>query len=239
MKLKTAILFIVYLMPLGFVKGQVVKVQQGLVFKSGTAVRLGSVRVVNKQSKIAVTSNTVGVFTIAAIKGDTLQFVNDSYLSTDIVVTDLADTVVYLQPVIQLAEVVIKEKSLIQEIREAQKGYRKKSVFYTGTPHYYYLVLKPMTFIYENFKSEVKDARRFNRFAKRELTANEINKRFNNSLIKQVVPIKTNEIDDFRIDYAPTLKQLNRMSDYDLVNYIKNSYQDYKRKCFVNDIHKL
>jgi hypothetical protein len=240
MKLKLAILICI-MSAIAFDKAaaQQSPTQQGLLLKSAGTVRLGNVEVLNKQSGIAVRSNTVGVFSIAATPGDTLQFVSPSYLSGELVVTDLSDKIVYLQPVIELAEVVIKENSLLKEIRETQQGYRKKSVFYTGTPHYYYLFLKPMTFIYENFKSEVKDARRFNRFARRELTANEINKRFNDTLIKQVIPIKANEIDDFRTDYNPTVQQLHSMNDYDLINYVKNSYDDYKRKSAVKNVREL
>jgi hypothetical protein len=231
MKLEATILTsFICLISFSGVKGQPPKIQQGLLLKSATAIRLGNVRVLNKRSKAAARSNTVGVFNIAALPGDTLQFVSASYLTNEFVVTDLADKIIYLQPVIELAEVVIKENSIIQEIRETQKGYHKKSVFYTGTPHYYYLFLKPMTFIYENFKSEVKDARRFNRFAKRELNAYEVAKRFNDSLIKKVVPVDAGKIDDFRVDYAPSLKQLNTMNNYDLINYIKDSYEDYKKK---------
>ena len=224
------LLFVFYLTPLSGVKGQVARTLQGLVLKSGAANRLADVQVFNKRSHVTMRSNTEGVFGIVALPGDTLQFSNANYSTGELVVSDFADKIIYLQPVIELAEVVIKENSLIKELRETQKGYRKKSVFYTGTPHYYYLFLKPMTFIYENFKSEVKQARRFNRFAKRELTAYEITRRFNDSLIKSVVPVKANEIDDFRVDYAPTLQQLNTMSDYDLINYIKDSYEDYKNK---------
>ena len=230
MNLKNFIVFIVYLLPFAAVKGQSAKMQQGLVLKSGVATRLADVQVFNKRSHIIVRSNTEGVFSTVALPDDTLQFSSANYLTGELVVSNFADKIIYLQPVIELAEVVIKENSLIKELRETQKGYREKSVFYTGTPHYYYLFLKPMTFIYENFKSEVKQARRFNRFAKREITAYEITKRFNDSLIKTVVPVKANEIDDFRVDYAPTLQQLNAMSDYDLIIYIRNSYEDYKKK---------
>jgi hypothetical protein len=237
MRLMPAILiFIICVAIFGGVAAQQSSTQQGLLLKSAGNVRLGNVEVLNKRSGVVARSNTIGVFSIAATLVDTLQFVSPDYLSDELVVTDLLDKIVYLQPVTELAEVVIKENSLLKEIRETQQGYRKKSVFYTGTPHYYYLFLKPMTFIYENFKSEVKDARRFNRFAKRELTANEINKRFNNSLIKQVVPIGANEIDDFRTDYNPTIQQLQCMNDYDLINYIKNSYEDYKRKSAVKNV---
>jgi hypothetical protein len=144
------------------------------------------------------------------------------------VVNDFADKIVYLAPVIQLNEVVVNESSLKSEIREVQRGYREKSVFYTGTPHYYYLVLKPMTFIYENFKSEVKEARRFNRYARNELAASQVAARFNDAAIKKVVPIKDAELEDFELAYCPTITQVNAWNDYELINYIKKSYLEFK-----------
>jgi len=220
-----------FLLSLGASKAtdaQAVKVQQGLLLKYGTNIRLGSVQVLNKRSHFKARSNTVGVFSIPGATGDTLTFTSDNFQQAKFIVTDLADKIVYMQPVIQLNEVVVKEYSLKSDIREVQRGYREKSVFYTGTPHYYYLFLKPMTFIYENFKSEVIDARRFNRYARRELASYKVSERFNDEAIKKVVPIKDTELEDFELSYLPTLAQINSWNDYELINYIKNCYTDFK-----------
>jgi hypothetical protein len=208
---------------------QTAKLQQGLLLKSNTNIRLGSVTVLNKRTLGNARSSMFGVFGILAQPGDTLEFKSDNYQVTNFVVTDLEDKVIFMAPVIQLAEVVIKENSIKSEIKEAQDGYRRKSVFYTGTPHYYYLFLKPMTFIYENFKSEVRDARRFNKYAKRELASYKVAERFNDSTIKKVVPLKDTELEDFKSDYMPTLNQINAWNDYDLINYIKNAYIDFEK----------
>jgi hypothetical protein len=128
-----------------------------------------------------------------------------------------------------LAEVVVKEHSLQAGINEVMRGYREQGVFYNGPPHYYYLVLKPMTFIYENFKSEKIFARRFAKYARREVAACKVAERFNDSGIKAVIPIKNSEIEDFKSTYTPTIDQINKMSDYDLINYIKKSYDAFKR----------
>ncbi len=203
---------------------QAVKVQQGLLLKYGTNIRLGNVQVLNKRGQFKARSNTAGVFHIPVVIGDTLTFTGDNFQQAEFVVTDLADKIVYMQPVIQLGEVVVKEYSLKSDIREVQRGYREKSVFYTGTPHYYYLFLKPMTFIYENFKSEVIDARRFNRYARRELASYKVSERFNDEAIKKVVPIKDRELEDFELAYFPTLVQIQiHGNDYELINYIKGA----------------
>jgi hypothetical protein len=229
MSQKEIILTYIFLSTLFAADAQTVKVQQGLLLKNGTSIRLGSVQVLDKRSMARARSNTVGVFNIPASIGDTLTFTSDNFQSDDLVVSDFTDKVVYLKPVIQLDEVIVKEYSLKSDIAETQRGYREKSVFYTGTPHYYYLFLKPMTFIYENFKSEVIDARRFNRYARKELAAYKVSERFNEIAIKKVVPIKDAELSHFELAYFPTLAQINGWNDYDLINYIRSCYDDFKK----------
>jgi hypothetical protein len=205
-------------------------IQQGMIIKSGTSIRLGSMMILNKRTLNSIRSSTIGVFNISAQVGDTLEFKSENYQMTNFIVSDFMDKIIFMEPVIQLDEVVIKENSIKSDIIEAQRGYREKSVFYTGTPHYYYLFLKPMTFIYENFKSEVKNARKFNKYAKMELTSYQIAERFNDILIKKTIPIKNAELEDFKSKYTPTLSQLNIWSDYDLINYIISSYGDFTKK---------
>jgi hypothetical protein len=209
-------------------KGQ--SMQQGLFYKMGTSIRLGSVKVLNKRSLAIVKSNTIGVFIIPASGGDTLEISSPGYLAVNFVVTDFADKVLFLKPNIELSEVVIKENSIQADLNEVKRGYRKKSVFYTGTPHYYYLALKPMTFIYENFKSEVINARKFNRYAKDEMAYYEIAARFNDYVIKNIVPIKDEELEGFKSDFWPALEQVRSWNDYDMDNYIRKSYHAFKSK---------
>jgi hypothetical protein len=234
MTIRKIILFCLFsLAALNGTYAQNTKLQQGLLYKTGTNIRLGGIQVLNKRSLAKTRSSVLGVFNILALPGDTLRFSSDNFQSSNFVVADFTDKIIFLEPVIQLNEVVVKEHSLKNDIKEVQRGYREKSVFYTGTPHYYYLVLKPMTFIYENFKSEVIDARRFNRYAIRELAYHKVAERFNDAAIKKIVPIKDAELEDFELDYFPSLAQINSWNDYDLINYIKSSFTDFK-----NDLKK-
>jgi len=228
--LSKAILFVGILLFGAFgLSAQIAPRQQGLLLKSGTAIRLGSVQILNKRTRDRAWSGTTGVFAIPAVAGDTINFTSDNFQPVDFVVTDLSDKIIYLQAAIQLNEVVIKENSIKTDIKEVMRGYREKSVFYNGSPHYYYLVLKPMTFIYENFKSEKIFARRFDKYAKRELADYEISARFNDATIKAVVPITDSEMEAFKLTYAPKLEKLRKMSDYDMVDYIRNCYADFKK----------
>jgi hypothetical protein len=213
------------------------KAQQGILCKAGTDIRLGNVQISNKRSLTIAKSNMYGMFSIPASVGDTLEISCAGYNNVILAVNDFADKILFLKRANALPGVIIKETSVQADLDEVKEGYRRKSVFYTGTPHYYYLFLKPMTFIYENFKSEVKDARRFNRYAKKETAYHEISARFNAQSIKSAIPIKNDELEDFATDYWPTLEQIRRWNDYDLINYIIISYQDFNKKQRANGIN--
>jgi len=211
-------------------EGQTMKFQQGLIFNQGTSLRLGSIDIINKRTAGVAKSNIYGEFRVMATLGDTLEFSNPGYSTSRVIVNDFQDQIVYMSPIIQLQEVVIQENSFKKDLLDVQKGYRKKSVFYTGTPHYYYLFCKPMTFIYENFKSEEIEARRFKKFTKNSLNSYEISKRWNDTSIKAIVPISNDKLDEFETEYWPTITQIRTWSDYDLINYIKNSYLEFEQK---------
>lgn len=207
---------------------QTIKMLQGMVLEKGTNIRLAGIQILNKRSRERAASNSLGVFSIKALTGDTLYFISTNFQPAELAVSDLADKVVFMKPVIQINEVIVKGSSVKKDIEDVQRGYREKSVFYTGTPHYYYLVLKPMTFIYENFKSEVIDARRFNRYAKQELASYNIASRFNDTAIKKVIDISDSDLMSFKLTYRPTLAQISSWNDYELINYIKQSFEDFK-----------
>src|ERR1700712_779541 len=99
-------------------EAQTLKIQQGLLFKTGTNIRLGSIWISNKRTLAIVKSNTVGVFNITALASDTLEFSGDHYQARNFVVTDFADKIVYMDPVIELQEVVIKENSVKKDIKD-------------------------------------------------------------------------------------------------------------------------
>ena len=171
-----------------------------------------------------------GMFGIKANIGDTLEFTGEHFETSDIVVNDFADVFVYLKPGNQLNEVVIRENSQVRDLKQTLAEYRVQGVLYLRNPRYYYLFCKPMTFIYENFKSEMIQARRFKRYTTQTVNSMQVSERYNEEIIKDVVPT-INDIDliDFMNAYRPTLAQLNSWSNYDLIDYISHSYEDYKK----------
>lgn len=202
----------------------------GIICENGSNRRLANIKIVNKRTQSRTITNDIGEFKITANPGDTLELSNDLFETKEVITDDSHTAIAFLNKIIGLKEVVIKENSLKKDLTETQHIYRSKGVFYTGTPHYYYLFLKPMTFIYENFKSEVINARRFKKAAVRDLEGQEINMRFNERVVQNNTPLNDTQAGIFVIKYWPSIQQVRSWSDYDIVQYIKHSYEDFKKE---------
>ena len=207
--------------------GQSNSVYNGVIFEQGTRTRLDSVTITNRNLKASVLSDSWGVFSILAATGDTLDLLRKNYEIKTIIASDSMAKVVFLKPFMGLKEVIIVGNSVKRELLETQRIFKSKGVFYTGTPHYYYLFLKPMTFIYENFKSEVKSARKFRKFAKAELDYHDTSIRFSEAIIRKHTAIGDKDIADFKLKYWPEAEDIKSWSDYELISYIKKCYADF------------
>ena len=207
---------------------------EGLVCIKGPGQRLSGISVFNKANKARSVTNDIGIFRISGSKTDTIEFKGDGFEAKDTVIAKVGVLMVYLNKIAaptMLDEVTINSTSLKQDILQTKRIYRSKGVFYTGTPHYYYLFLKPMTFIYENFKGEVIAARKFKKIAANDLEGQEIRLHFNRDVVKRAVPdIPDEQIDSFLVDYWPTIKQVRIWNYYDMIKYIRRSYMDYGRQ---------
>ncbi|WP_374166184.1 hypothetical protein [Arcticibacter sp. MXS-1] len=225
-------LICLFLVLLGFAfttaRAQTEKPQQGAVLKRGGGVRISGALILNKQSKLSVTSNQLGFFSLLSSPGDTLEISAVGYTPQSVVVSDFKDMLLYLIPVTQLNEVLVKGKSLQSELSEIEKSYRSKGVYYNGKPPLLAAVFHPLTAINELFGKNAKRARRFQEYAENEMDYQEISRKFNDLAIKNAVPITDEELPDFRSEYLPTVEQIRRWNDYDLVVYIRTSYKEFK-----------
>ncbi|WP_423148784.1 hypothetical protein [Rubrolithibacter danxiaensis] len=226
---KLLFLVLIQLIYTGVACGQSIKAQQGVVYNKGTGIRIGKADIFNKRSKFRVSSDGFGSFRILASIGDTLEVSCLGYSTEKFIVNDYKDAIIYIEPTNELEEVVVREKSIREDLREVEEAYRSKGVYYKGKPPVYLLIFKPLTFVHELFGKTAKNARRFNSYAKREIEYHEVARRFNNYTIKNAISIRDEELEDFKTDFWPTAEQINRWNDYDLMNYIKRSYEEFKR----------
>ena len=210
------------------------QVQQGVLFKRGTNIRLANAVVFNKSARYQVVTNNFGVFSILANSGDTLVLSHEGYAAQELVVSNFKDVILYLQPTANiLSEVVIKGETVRQQLKEGEDSFRSKGIYYKGRPPLYLLLPfggSPLTFFRELLSKDGKRARRFHRFAERESDYSEISARFNDHTIKRVVPIKDEELAQFKSLYQPPVELIRSGTDFELFMYIKKSYQELLKK---------
>lgn len=210
---------------------QTIKTQQGAVLKRGSNLRISGASVKNKRSEFSVATNEMGIFSILASRGDTLEVSAIGYMSYSLVVSDFRDEIVYLQEITRLEEVIVTGKSLESDLNEIREAYRSKGSYFGGKPPVLAYIFSPLSALGDRFGKTGKRARRFNEFANQELEYQEVARRFNDLSIKNAVPeIKQEELQDFRADYMPGVEQLRSWNEYDLVVYIRKSYKEFKAK---------
>ncbi|WP_256009831.1 carboxypeptidase-like regulatory domain-containing protein [Desertivirga xinjiangensis] len=222
----------VVLLQLAALVPAVAQTVQGVVLQRGTSTRLVGALVINLNSKDKVSSNNSGGFTIPASLGDTLEIRCIGFLSHKQVVHTYASLIVNLRQSNVLSEVVVHGNTLKKDLKEVEDQFRSKGIYYKGKPPLALLIPfggSPLTFFHELLSKDGKRARRFHKYAERELEYYEIASRFNNGTIKRSVPIKDDELLDFKDAYMPTAEQLRSWNDFDLVNYIKRSYEEFKK----------
>ena len=207
---------------------------KGVVFQDSTSIKISNAKVYNKHSRLMVHSNDLGQFEIPGVKGDTLEVNADGYLKQYLRIGNTNQLTIYLQLSNTLAEVVIKGTSTKYTQKEVLTDFSKeKGIFYNGKPPLMLLNPfsgKPLTFFYELLGADAKRVRRLNKLSKLEVVYNEIDARFNNEVIKHLVSIKEENLEEFKSEYWPKLEELRKWSDYELYNYIKRSFEKFKNK---------
>jgi len=182
----------------------------------------------------------LGDFTIQAAIGDTLLFKKTDYASQTITVKNKDDVPVYMQPVIVLNQVDIKDISRKQEFNDVLNDYKRTGQFYTLDPSVLSMLNSPITGLYELFGKSPAEARRFRKYIAEETEQEAINKRYNKTLVKQVLKdISDSDLNAFMLAFTPSYEDIKAWSDYDIIAYIKRSYEFFVNNRDHMKIEKL
>ena len=234
--LKKAWLFCLFLGLLSNnLSGQSTKLFRAAVIQDGTKEKVQDAIVENLNSRIRKRTDNFGVFEISAAIGDSLVIYKIGYQDVYYKVTAFEGSRIYMKLSNQLLEVKVNaQKSASENFKEASGAYSKeKGIYYGGKPPIALLSPfggRPITFFYELFSKDGKRVRRLNQLAANALIDEEISKRFNPSFIKAAIPIKEEEIVPFIDNYAPKIEEFRKWSDFQLILYIKESYDKFKKE---------
>ena len=175
-------------------------------------------------------SDELGGFTIKAAIGDTLLITKYDFASQKRIVVDTGDLPVYMQPVIELNGVTIKEETKKKELNDVMKEYHSQGIFNDGKSlPLWEFINSPLTGFYNLFGKGPADARRFAAFSKNELEATEVNRRYTKELVKSITKLPDDDVVKFMQVFTPSFEDIKEWNDYQLIMYIKKSFAYYQK----------
>lgn len=202
---------------------------KGTVFKKNSPVTISFVAVSNlSRNTPELLSDYLGSFKIEAALGDTLLFRKADFTAQILVVLNRGDQSVYMQPVIHLEQVTIKETSQRQELLDALDNYKKKGQYNSLHPGVMSVINSPISGLYDLFGKAPGQARKFQKFSQEEIERLEMAKRYNRTLVKQTTNMPEEDLELFMANFHPHYDDIKVWSDYDIITYIKKSYGYFK-----------
>jgi len=207
--------------------------------------------VINRAVLSGTISDSLGIFTIPAAKGDTL-FVSAMGYQFDLAVVDSvsADTafVVNLVPrAYMLPEVVIYELNTYEKFKKrfAEIELEEDTYQIPGLPHVkpfgvpslrdtnylqnpLFALRSPISFLYYNFSKREKNRRKYYQLVEEEQMRKKARLKYSDELIMRVTGIEEDEIDDFLrfCDFDP--QYILSLSDYEIYQLIIEKHRKYR-----------
>jgi hypothetical protein len=205
---------------------------RGIIFKTNSQDRVAQVLITNMKSQVPMISDELGGFSIKASIGDTLLFSKIDYMPQKVAVANNNDQIIYMQPVVKLNGVTIKDKTNSLELNEVINHYRNKGLYFDGRPPIWIfnpISGSPLTGFHELLGKDAANDRRFIRFSKSESEAVEVDKRYNRELVKHITKLPDEEIEKFTEAFRPSYSDIKRWNDYQLIQYIQDSFNYYNK----------
>ncbi len=199
----------------------------GVLFESGSKIRIALAEVSNTRNRYVVGSNDLGLFQIRAIVGDTLVITKRGFNDLTVVVRSTKDLVLTLNRGNMLNEVVITGEGKKQTLDAIKKDFKDKGSFYGGKPPLLSYIFTPITAFYELFGRTPRNARRFNNYYNTEIQQTHVDQFFNKSLINKYTGLEGKQLDDFMINYRPDYEKTKNWNQYDGIKWITESYKKY------------
>jgi len=201
---------------------------KGVVCKKGNTERLAQAVITDLKTRVVMMSDELGGFNIKTAVGDTLLFSKIGFADQKQVVAGAEDIFIYMQPVIHLDQVNIKDKSTQQELNDVTNTYRSKGLYFDGKPSVWDVLNSPLTGLYEMFGKDAKNERHFIKFSKDEMEAAGVRKRYNAQLVKHVTALPDSDVVKFMQQYTPSPEDIKAWNDYELITHIKQYLEYFK-----------
>jgi len=202
----------------------------GRVFENKTRITLRGVIVKNQSNNLRAITDESGRFSIAAKVGDLLVLSTFSYQPDTLLLTDMHDKEIFMEPQkTMLNQVTITDSS--GKSSAADKNMRYYDPQFHGQTMVYHrdkygnydggVILRLHYFTGDDKKKRIAQQKEENRILSEEITTI-----FNADNIGHYVPLKGADLDNFLLLYTPDIKTYNT-KDFNLSNYLNSCYKTF------------
>lgn len=207
---------------------------EGIVSDLNTKQRIARVVIKNIRTNLSVFNNSKGEFSIFASQGDTLIASSKEYFADTVVVGHSAVVLFHLKrESIYIGEVAVYAKKDPDEILKSTRSEYEKA-YRLSDPGDLFSVGQngaglSINSIYSLFSREAKNAKRLKKVIENDYKENVIDYKFSDELVSKTTGLTGEELAKFRRAFRPSYFFIVAASQYDLANYIKDSYRKYAR----------
>ncbi|SKB73610.1 hypothetical protein [Daejeonella lutea] len=222
---------------------------QGIVFDMDSKQRLTRVYIYNTRTGAGFYNTTKGEFKTNARSGDVLVAALQGYGVDTISIKSESTLLFYLRRnSIQLQEVVVRDslKTPAEQLKQAQEEYNTiytkgavKDVFTMGGSNGGGGAGLSINALYNLLSKEGKNARMLQKIIERDYRDAMIEYRFTKTLVNNVTGLSGAKLTDFKQQYKPGYYFILEANDYELIQYIKKSYQSYLENPAANRLGPL
>lgn len=223
------------------------QVAQGFVIDKDTKARLAKVYIYNSANDEGIYNNAKGEFTAKAKQGDTLFAALSGYAMDTIIYKGKSAIIFQLKSLtIQLNQVEIFGKTptpqeqyakTLKEYKYALDRGSSKDLLNFGSGGVG--VGLSIDAIYNLLSRQGRNARHLQAILEKDYHEAIIDYRYKPEYVRSVLGNPDVDLKDFMLQYRPTYQFILTATDYALVQFIKNSYNSYKRNPAAFRLPKL
>ena len=199
---------------------------KGRVFEHKTRIGLAGIRVNNLNNKKSTLTNSNGDFSIPVKDGDLLVFKGFAYQVDTVLITDLHDKEIFLEPVTrQLGQVNITTTETKNMNTYYDPMFHGQPIVYASDKDLNYKGGVVLRLWY--WKKDAKKRARLEALEKKYAVMDKIEAVFKPDIIAQYLPLTGADLPNFINLYTPTPEIVTK-KDFSLVNYLNACYKKYQ-----------
>ena len=219
-------LFAIIISALFFTTGYAQQILKATVYENKTRIALPDIRVRNLNNKQAAITGKDGKFSIIAKLNDLLVLTSFTYENDTVVVTNLKEREIFMEPkgtLLKEVKVLTPQTQLgtltVPELHNQTVTYQKDAAGnYKGG----------IAFNIFSNNSEENKRKKLEQIAHDDQVQKDIDNAFSTQTLSKYLPLKPSEIEGFKIMYRPSVKTFTS-KQFNLLYYIDSCYKEYQK----------